>query len=68
MTNLPDLVWYDLDPRASELWVVEGPDGLDPNAIDPDALPEGCRWIGGAEWQAWHKYVRIVRATKGCTP
>ncbi len=41
---------YDLDPRASELWAVAGPDGYDPTTIDPDDLPEGFRWVEEEEW------------------
>ena len=41
---------YDLDPLAGDLWAVAGPDGYDPSAIDPDALPEGFRWLDGDEW------------------
>lgn len=41
---------YDLDPLASELWVVEGPEGYDVYEIDPDCLPEGFRWIDDDEW------------------
>ena len=41
---------YDLDPQAAELWAVAGPDGLDPATIDPDNLPDGCRWVDEAEW------------------
>lgn len=44
--------WYDLDPNASELWVVEGPAGVDPKSIDPDHLPEGFRWVSDEEWAA----------------
>jgi hypothetical protein len=42
---------YDLDPQASELWVVAGPAGIDPASIDPDDLPDGCRWVNGDEWE-----------------
>lgn len=42
---------YDLDPQASELWAVAGPDGIDPSTIDPDSLPDGFRWIEGDEWE-----------------
>lgn len=44
--------WYDLDPGASELWVVEGPVGIDPKSIDPDHLPPGFRWVSNEEWAA----------------
>lgn len=44
------LAVYDLDPQASELWAVAGPDGLDPAAIDADNLPAGCRWVSDDEW------------------
>lgn len=42
---------YDLDPKASELWVVAGPDVVDPRTIDPDALPLEWRWVENDEWQ-----------------
>ena len=41
---------YDLDPTAAELWAVAGPDGYDPATIDPDAMPDGFRWIEDEEW------------------
>lgn len=46
------LVVYDLDPQASELWTVAGPDGVDPTTIDPDCLPNGFRWVTEYEWQS----------------
>ena len=55
-------VWYDLDPMAADLWVVEGPEGYDINAIDPDHLPEGFRWIEDAEWAEKHQKMEIVKA------
>lgn len=47
-----DVVWYDLDPRAGELWVVAGPAGYDVADLDPDELPEGFRWVTDEEWAA----------------
>jgi hypothetical protein len=41
---------YDLDPLASTLWAIAGPDGLDPKTVNIDDLPAGCRWIENAEW------------------
>ena len=41
---------YDLVPLAVDLWAVAGPDGVDPATIDPDALPDGCRWLDDDEW------------------
>lgn len=43
--------YYDLDPHASELWVVAGPPGYDVDDLDPDNLPEGFRWVEDGEWQ-----------------
>jgi hypothetical protein len=43
------LTIYDLDPRASELWAVAGPAGIDPATIDSDKLPDGFRWVDDAE-------------------
>lgn len=42
---------YDLDPQASELWVVAGPEGHG-GIIDPDDPPEGFRWVTEEEWQS----------------
>jgi hypothetical protein len=42
---------YDLDPQASALWVVAGPAGYRVDAIDPDHLPDGFRWITAGEWE-----------------
>ena len=42
---------YDLEPLASDLRCVAGPDNLDARFVDPENLPEGCRWISDAEWQ-----------------
>lgn len=44
------LTIYDLDPQSAELWAVAGPADVDPTTIDPDALPDGFRWITDAEW------------------
>lgn len=43
---------YDLDPQASELWTVAGPDGVDPTSIDIDDLPAGFRFVTEYEWQS----------------
>ena len=32
---------YDLDPGASELWVVAGPDGVDPSTADTNGFWRG---------------------------
>lgn len=45
------LTVYDLDPNASELWVVAGPSGFDPCTIDPECLPKGFRWVTSDEWE-----------------
>lgn len=42
---------YDLDVNASELWAVAGPDGYDPDDIDPDNLWHGFRWVENDEWE-----------------
>lgn len=47
-------VWYDLDPLASDLWVVEGPPGYDLADIDPDNLPSTFRWVDATEWREQH--------------
>jgi len=53
------IVWYDLDPLAGELWVVEGPDGHDPDKLNPDDLPDGFRWLEDGEWAARHQTMTI---------
>lgn len=50
-TTKDGLTVYDLDPQASELWVVAGPAGVDPKTIDTDNLPEGFRWVSSDEWE-----------------
>jgi hypothetical protein len=62
-----NLVVYDLDPQASELWVVAGPDGVDPATIDPDALPAGCRWVDDEEWEELVRVDGAGRRTR-CPP
>jgi hypothetical protein len=47
---------YDLDPSASDLWVVAGPDTDE--KIDPDDLPTGFRWVTGEEWESLQSKVR----------
>lgn len=51
LTALDGLAIYDLQPQASELWCVAGPDGFDPATIDSDILPEGFRWMSVEEWE-----------------
>lgn len=51
MTTHDGLRVYDLDPQASELWAVAGPDGVDPTTIDPDDLPDSFRWVDNDEWE-----------------
>lgn len=50
-TTKDGLTIYDLDPQASELWVVAGPAGIDPKTIDTDNLPDGFRWVEAEEWE-----------------
>lgn len=45
------LTVYDLCPQAADLMAVAGPAGYDPEAIDPDALPDGFRWVEPEEWE-----------------
>ena len=49
--TLDGLKVYDIDPLASELWVVAGPSGWKITEIDPDDLPDGFRWVETKEWQ-----------------
>lgn len=51
MKTRDGLTVYDLDPNAAELWVVAGPEGYDPKAIDTDNLPDGFRWVEDEEWE-----------------
>jgi hypothetical protein len=41
---------YDLEPLASELWIVAGPPGHKIAEINPDDLPPGFRWVEEDEW------------------
>ncbi len=50
-TTKDGLTIYDLAPQASELWVVAGPAGVDPETIDTDNLPDGFRWVDADEWE-----------------
>ena len=51
------LAVYDIDPLASDLWVVAGPDGHT-GPIDPDDLPEGFRWVTNEEWASMQNAVK----------
>ena len=51
MKTKDGLVVYDIDPFASELWIVAGPEGYNPDDLDPNNLPEGFRWIDIGEWE-----------------
>ena len=51
MKTKDGLTVYDLDPQASELWVVAGPEGYQISDIDPENLPDGFRWVSENEWQ-----------------
>ena len=53
MLTRDGLTVYDLNPQASELWAVAGPDGWQDRIsdIDPDDLPDGFRWVEDAEWE-----------------
>lgn len=50
MKTQDGLVTYDLDPLASENWIVAGPPGWLIADIDPDDLPDGFRWVDDEEW------------------
>lgn len=54
---------YDLDPNASELWAVAGPEGYDVSQIDPDNLPPGFRWVTEDEWEALQNERKLVADT-----
>jgi hypothetical protein len=45
---------YNLDPKATEVIAVAGPDGHDPARLDVDDLPEGFRRLGVDEWEELH--------------
>jgi hypothetical protein len=51
MKTKDGLTVYDLDPQASELWAVAGPEGYRISDIDPENLPDGFRWVSENEWQ-----------------
>lgn len=60
------LAVYDLDPLASDLWVVAGPDGhIGP--IDPDDLPENFRWVTEQEWESLQDAVNESPRVEVCT-
>lgn len=52
LTTRDGLRVYDLDTQAGELWAVAGPAGYDVNAIDPEFIPDGFRWVSDDEWAA----------------
>lgn len=49
LKTVDGLTIYDLDPLASDLWAIAGPDGYI-GEIDTDNLPEGFRWVTEQEW------------------
>lgn len=55
---------YDLDPLASDLWAIAGPDGLDPNTVSVtwDDLPDGYRWLSDEEWSDAVERARTCKA------
>lgn len=59
-------IWYDVVPLASDLWVLEGPQGgsrlLRTWAREKgfDAIPEGYRWVTDEEWEREHDKRTIV--------
>ena len=50
LTTDDGLKVYDLTPQSGDLVAVAGPSGVDPSTIDPDALPNGFRWVQYSEW------------------
>ena len=63
--------WYDMSPKASELWVLEGPMDeeymLDAD-MDTDDLPEGFHWITDSQWEFFNQTMPIVDILNdGCT-
>ena len=60
------LTVYDLDVNASELWAVAGPHNFDVNAIDPDALPDGFRWVSNEEWEKLCDGYQDAHCERGC--
>ena len=61
MNNARERVLYDLDPLAAELWVVEGPRGHRIDEIDPNALPDGFRFIEDEEWPVLEAEIEVVK-------
>lgn len=57
---------YDLDVQASELWMVAGPHGFDIEAIDPDSIPEGFRWISNEEYEKLMDDYRDAHGERDC--
>lgn len=49
-----NLYVYDLDPKATTVLAVAGPDGHDPAQLDLNNLPPGFRRIDSTEWEELH--------------
>jgi hypothetical protein len=48
---------YNLDPKATQIVAVAGPDGHDPEKLRADHLPPGFRRIDADEWEKLHNQV-----------
>lgn len=63
--------WYDLSPKSSELWVLEGPmdeEYLLHADMDTDELPEGFHWVTDDQWEFFNKTMPVVDIFEdGCT-
>ena len=52
--------WYDLDPQASVLYVVDGPEGYPIEKIDYDNLPDGFYYVTDDRWEWFNAYAKKV--------
>jgi hypothetical protein len=57
-------VWYDIDPMAGDLWVIEGPEGADIEKLKMlifcGGFPNAFRWVEEEEWEANEQQKRII--------
>lgn len=52
--------WYDIDPLASVLYAVEGPEGYKIEDIDFDNLPDDFEYVSDDRWEWFARYTHIV--------
>ena len=52
--------WYELDPQASVLYAVEGPEGYKIEDIDYENLPDDFEYVSDDRWEWFERYTHIV--------